>query len=153
MNKENLIEKIEERIKTYEKRIRVRQGANYHDESGIIYRFEERMLEALLIKEIIQSEPEEVWNSANECEMKQENECTLLGPCPHHTGLTPEEIKSLHTLIRQQGEEIIKLRKQRGIDISELQNLNFALINMKDERDYWEREAKKWANILGEKRL
>ena len=51
-----IIKKIDEEIEMYKNRISVRQGENYHDESERIMRFEERMNEAIRIKEIIQSE-------------------------------------------------------------------------------------------------
>lgn len=50
-------------------------------------------------------------------------------------GLTPEEITRLHTLIKQQGEEL----QRRDLLIKELDK----------ERDFWERAAKKWCIELG----
>lgn len=54
-----IIKKIDEAIEMYKNRISVRQGANYHDESERIIRFEERLNEAIRIKEIIQAEQKE----------------------------------------------------------------------------------------------
>lgn len=54
-----IIRKIDEEIALYEKRIAVRQGLSYHDESERIMRFEERLNEAIRIKEIIQAKQKE----------------------------------------------------------------------------------------------
>lgn len=55
------------------------------------------------------------------------------------TGLTPEEITKLHTLIEQQGKEL---------------NRRDQLIRELDEKcDYWELEAKKYCAVLGEQKI
>jgi hypothetical protein len=51
-----ILKKIDEDIEMYQKRIDIRKGTNYHDETERILRFEERMNEAIRIKEIIQTE-------------------------------------------------------------------------------------------------
>lgn len=56
---DELLKKIDEEIEMYQKRIAIRQGANYHDESERIVRLEERLNEAIRIKEIIQAEQKE----------------------------------------------------------------------------------------------
>lgn len=55
------------------------------------------------------------------------------------TGLTPEEISRLLTLIEQQGTEL---------------NRRDELIRKIDaERDYWELEAKRYCGVLGEQKI
>jgi len=38
--------------------------------------------ECEILKDFIQSEPEETCYSAHDCEMKEDNKCALFGPCP-----------------------------------------------------------------------
>lgn len=59
MNKYKLLKWLNDEISMYEKRIEERKGPNYHDESERILRFEERLGEAIRIKEHIPSEQEE----------------------------------------------------------------------------------------------
>lgn len=59
---DEILKKIDEEIEMYRKRIEVRQGPNYHDESERMLRFEERMNEAIRIKEIILAELKEKTN-------------------------------------------------------------------------------------------
>jgi len=55
------------------------------------------------------------------------------------TGLTPDEISRLHTLIEQQEREL---------------NRRDELIRKLDEeRDYWELEAKRYCSALGEQKI
>ena len=77
-----------------------------------------------------------------------------------NTGLTPQniicredDIKLLQQQNKEFREEILKLRNQRQLDITELQDLSFALIDMHDECVKWEREAIKSKAQLGEIRI
>ena len=72
-----IIKKIDEEIEMYKNRISVRQGANYHDESERIIRFEERLNEAIRIKEIIQTEQKEPCHSQSECKYKENDLCNI----------------------------------------------------------------------------
>ena len=76
------------------------------------------------------------------------------------TELTPQniicredDIKLLQQQNKEFREEILKLRNQRQLDITELQDLSFALIDMHDECVKWEREAIKSKAQLGEIRI
>ena len=76
------------------------------------------------------------------------------------TGLTPQniicredDIKLLQQQNKEFREEILKLRNQRQLDITELQDLSFALIDMHDECDFWKHEAIKAKAQLGEIRI
>lgn len=55
------------------------------------------------------------------------------------TGLTPEEISRLHTLIEQQG--------------TELNRRDELIRKIDEERDYWELEAKRYCGVLGEQKI
>ena len=73
------------------------------------------------------------------------------------TELTPQEIITLNDFSQSQLakllEENCKLKQQRQLDITELQDLSFALIDMHDDKDFWEREAKKYCAEVGEIRI
>lgn len=76
------------------------------------------------------------------------------------TELTPQniicredDIKLLQQQNKEFREEILKLRNQRQLDITELQDLSFALIDMHDKCDYWKHEAIKSKAQLGEIRI
>lgn len=76
------------------------------------------------------------------------------------TELTPQniicredDIKLLQRQNKEFREEILKLRNQRQLDIAELQEISFCLIDMHDECVKWEREAIESKAQLGEIRI
>lgn len=46
-----------------------------------------------------------------------------------------------------------RLKEQRMNDITELQDLCFALIDEREKCNYWELEAKKYCAVLGEQKI
>lgn len=96
-------------------------------------------------------EPTEIGNDLDRTDLLGEYEAT--GLTPQNIICREDDIKLLQQQNKEFREEILKLRNQRQLDITELQDLSFALIDMHDECDFWKHEAIKSKAQLGEIRI
>lgn len=76
------------------------------------------------------------------------------------TGLTPQniicredDIKLLQRQNKEFREEILRLRAENAKLYDQLMETEKSLLDIQEERDYWEREAKKYCAEIGEIRI